>query len=209
MYWDRWSCKNRWPWRFLKGATEEDEAARLRTAFAGLAKSALPAKPNAPKPFPVRDAAVAPSALAVQHDISHMREISNAWKELVPLLNENCGFKAPRVSTAKPRVKRARGPAAPTALKSPKAPKPRTPSASERALEGVEFEEDGVEWKVLTVSWCADSGALVVWYFDILEAEKYEISEKDMLDAIENDTAFDCLEFSSVCEIKRWVTGRA
>ena len=191
------------------GATEEDEAARLRTAFAGLVKSALPAKPNAPKPFPVRDAAVAPSALAVQLDISHMREISNAWKELVPLLNENCGFKAPRVSTAKPCVKRARGPAAPTALKAPKAPKPRTPSASERALEGVEFEEDGVEWKVLTVRWCADSGALVVWYFDILEAEKYEISEKDMLDAIENGTAYDCLEFSSVCEIKRWVTGRA
>ena len=48
-----------------------------------------------------------------------------------------------------------------------------------------------------------------MWYFDILEAEKHEISEKDMLDAIENDTALDCLEFSSVCEIKRWVTGRA
>ena len=48
-----------------------------------------------------------------------------------------------------------------------------------------------------------------MWYFDILEAEKYEISEKEMLDAIENDTAFDCLEFSSVCEIKRGVNGRA
>lgn len=191
------------------GATEEDEAARLHTAFAGLVKSALPAKPNTPTPYPVRDAAVAPSTLAVQLDIGHMREISNAWKELVPLLNEDGAFKAPRASAAKPRVKNARGPAAPTAFKAPKAPKPRTPSASERALEGVEFEEDGVEWTVLTVRWCADSGALVVWYFDTLEAEKYEISEESMLDAIESGSAFDCLEFSSVREIKRWVSGRA
>jgi len=133
------------------GATEEDEAARLCTAFAGLVKSALPAKPNAPMPYPLRNAAVAPSTLAVQLGIGHMREISNAWKELVPFLNQNGAFKAPRASTTKPRVKSARGPAAPTTFKDPKAPKTRTPSASERALEGVEFEEDGVEWAVLTV----------------------------------------------------------
>jgi hypothetical protein len=191
------------------GATDEDEAARLHTAFADLVRSALPVMPNAPAPHPVRDAAVAPSTLAVQLDISHMREISNAWKELVPLLNENGAFKAPRASGAKPRAKSARGPAASTTFKAPKAPKPRTPSASERALEGVEFEEDGVEWTVLTVRWSADSGALVVWYFDTLEAEKYEISEKAMLDAIENGSAFDCLEYSSVSEIKRWISGRA
>ena len=191
------------------GATEEDEAARLCTAFAGLVKSALPAKPNAPMPYPLRNAAVAPSTLAVQLGIGHMREISNAWKELVPFLNQNGAFKAPRASTTKPRVKSARGPAAPTTFKDPKAPKTRTPSASERALEGVEFEEDGVEWTVLTVRWSADSGALVVWYFDTLEAEKYEISEKAMLDAIENGSAFDCLEYSSVSEFKRWISGRA
>jgi hypothetical protein len=195
------------------GATVEDEAARLHTAFAGLVKSALPARPNAPLPYPMRDAAVAPSTLAVQLDISHMRDISNAWKELVPLLNENGAFNAPRASKAKPRAKprakSARGPAAPTAFKAPKAPKPRMPSASERALEGVEFEEDGVEWTVLSVRWCADSGALVVWYYDTLEAEKCEISEEAMLDAIESDTAFDCLEYSSVSEIKSWISGRA
>ena len=55
-----------------------------------------------------------------------------------------------------------------------------------------------------------------MWYFDTLEAEnpsggseKYEISEKAMLDAIENGSAFDCLEYSSVSEIKRWISGRA
>ena len=66
-----------------------------------------------------------------------------------------------------------------------------------------------MEWKLLTVRWCADSGALVVWYFDILEAEKDEISEEDMADAIESGAAFDCLEVSSAREIKQWVSGRA
>ena len=66
------------------GASEEDEAARLRTAFAGLVQSALPARPGAPAPYPVRGAAAAPSALAVQLDVGHMREISNARKALVP-----------------------------------------------------------------------------------------------------------------------------
>jgi len=86
----------------------------------------------------VRGAAAAPSALAVQLDVDHMREISNAWKELTPLLNDNGDFKAPR-------AKRARGPVAPKPPKAPKAPKPRAPSASERALEGEEYEEGGVE----------------------------------------------------------------
>ena len=44
----------------------------------------------------------------------------------------------------------------------------------------------------------AESGALVVWYFDTLEAEKYEFSEKAILDAFENGSAFNCLQYSSV-----------
>jgi len=106
-----------------------------------------------------------------------------------------------RERAGRSRGRSTRGPAGPTAFKAPKTPKPRTPSAFERALEGVEFEEDGAEWTVRTVRWCADSGALVVWYFDSLEAEKYEISEKAMLDAIENGSAFDCLEYSSFSEV--------
>ena len=65
-----------------------------------------------------------------------------------------------------------------------------------------------MEWKALNVRWCADSGAVVVWYFDILEAEKCEISEEDMADAIESGAAFNCLEYSSVGGIKKWVSRR-
>ena len=65
-----------------------------------------------------------------------------------------------------------------------------------------------MEWKALNVRWCADSGAAVVWYFDILEAEKCEISEEDMADAIESGAAFNCLKFSSVGENKKWISRR-
>ena len=98
---------------------------------------------------------------------------------------------------------------APKPPKAPKAPKPRAPSASERALEGEEYEEDGVEWKVLTVRWCADSGALVVWYFDNLEAEKGEISKEGKVGAIESCAVFDRFGISRVRKTKQWVSGRA
>ena len=58
------------------GASEEQEAERLRSAFAGLVLFPLPARPGAPAPYPVRGAAAAPSALAVKLDVGHMREIS-------------------------------------------------------------------------------------------------------------------------------------
>ena len=106
------------------GASEEDEAARLRTAFAGLVQLTLPARPGAPASYPVRGAAAAPPALAVQLDFGHMRGIFTAWNELAPLPNDNGAFKAPRASSAKPWAKRARGPMAPKPPKAPKAPNP-------------------------------------------------------------------------------------
>ena len=65
-----------------------------------------------------------------------------------------------------------------------------------------------MEWKVLTVRWCDDSGEVVVWYYDILEAENGDISEEDMTAAIESGSSFDCFEcFLNVLEIKPWVSG--
>jgi hypothetical protein len=49
-------------------------------------KSALPPKPPAPSPFPVRAAVAAPSARAVELDRDHFVAVSAAWKELLLLL---------------------------------------------------------------------------------------------------------------------------
>ena len=62
------------------GTSVEEEAARLYNAFKGVVKSSLPSRPGTPTPYPARQAAAAPSALAVTLDKDHMQAIYNAWK---------------------------------------------------------------------------------------------------------------------------------
>jgi hypothetical protein len=192
------------------GHSPEHEAERLRTAFVKVVKVALPPKPPAPTPFPVRATAAAPSALALELDKEHAADISKAWRELILVLNGKVIFKAPKARPSKaPKV----GVRKPPKAKSPKpAPIPKvakTPSVSDRALEGTEFEEDGVDWKVLTVRWCHSAQVVVVWYYDVVEAEAGEVSEDQMTEAIDNGESYDCLEYSSVKEIRSWVNGAA
>ena len=47
---------------------------------------------------------------------------------------------------------------------------------------------------------------MVVHYYDIADAaRREELSEEEMRDAIERDEYYDCMERSSVSEIKQWV----
>lgn len=193
------------------GHSSEDEAKRLQAAFTKIVKVALSPKPPAPTPFPVRGAAAAPSAFAMELDKAHALSISNAWRELIEVLNGKVVFKAPKAKPSK--VPKAPGTQKPSKAKTrttaptPKAAK--TPSIADRALEGAEFEEDGVEWKVLTVRWCSSAQVVVVWYYDVVEAEAGAVSEDQMTEAIDNGESYDCLEYSSVNEIRRWVKGAA
>jgi hypothetical protein len=71
-------------------------------------------------------------------------------KELSPFLQENV-FNAPKQKAPHGHPKSKRAKAAPSSPRVPKGPKKRDPSASERALEGQEFEDDRTDWKVLSV----------------------------------------------------------
>jgi len=195
-----------------KGSTEASEMARFVEFFrVSLLTEVLPAKKNSPAPYPVRSAPVAPSALALSLDRIHMEAISEAWKQLVPLLDKQLAFKAPpkarpaadaaAVAVGPPKQRRRREPRA--------APKARAPSAAETALEGEEFEEDGINWKVLSVRWSEIVSEVVVYYYDILEAEEGEVSEEDMLEAVSGGCSLDCLEYSTVREIRAWIGGKA
>ena len=84
-----------------------------------------------------------------------------------------CRAIAPQGSAAPPKSKKAR------------ARKSKSPSQSDRAVDGAEFEEDGIDWKVLTVRWCESTEAVVVWYYDVVEAEAGGIDEEQMADAID------------------------
>jgi len=176
------------------------EAERLRIAFVELVKVPLPAKQHSPTPFPVRGPIPAPSAEAVKLEKDHINQVSKAWGELIKLLDGNAIFKA---SKAKRAI--AQGSAAPPKSKKARAWKSKSPSQSDRAVDGAEFEEDGIDWKVLTVRWCESTEAVVVWYYDVVEAEAGGIDEEQMIDAIDKGESYDCLEYSSVSEIKRWI----
>ena len=186
------------PWIGAKpGATDLSEAERLHEAFKVIVAKPPPAKLPPPTPYPVRAAAAAPSELAKQLDVAHVSDVSRAWRELIAVLDGGAVFKAP-----KKKKKESAVPAAPSRQKKAKAT---APTPAERALRGEEFEEEGVDWRVLCVRWHADVGKVVVWYYDIEEAGAAGVTEKHMGDAIESGDSYDCLEFSSVSEIKNWL----
>ena len=86
------------------GATDFSEAERLRKAFELIVTKPLPAKPPPPTPYPVRAAAAAPSELATQLDMSHMSDVSRAWRELIAVLDGGAIFKAPKRKRKKSAV---------------------------------------------------------------------------------------------------------
>ena len=190
--------------------TDEQEAQRLLLAFEIIVRKPLPATPRAPMPFPVRASTAAPTTHAVQLDIKHQLDISKAWGELCGVLTSSSSglsFNTAKSKASRANSARAAG-SSPTTSKAKVAPKPRatkTPTPAQRALEGEEFEEDGIDWKVLTVMWCAETEAIVVWYFDVVSAAEGELTESDMLEAIESGSSYECLEYSSVSEIRRWI----
>jgi hypothetical protein len=58
---------------------------------------------------------------------------------------------------------------------------------------------------VLDVLWNKEDEEVVVHYYDIADAAREKLSEEEMRDAIERDKYYDCMERSSVSEIKQWV----
>jgi len=66
----------------------------------------------------------------------------------------------------------------PRASSTPSAP--RNPTAAQARTAGEDFEEDGADWRVLTVEWDAGLEALVVWYYDADMAADANLTEDDM-----------------------------
>ena len=122
------------------------------------------------------------------------------------MLNHGC-FNAKKAKRPKAGDATAVPPRRPK-TNAPKSKKPKYPTPADRALEGVEFKEAGVEWKVLSVRWSAGVESIVVWYYNVTVATAGEIEESKMLESIDNDSVdpYECLEFSSVQEIKNWVS---
>ena len=187
------------------GHSAEEEAERLRIAFVELVKVPLSSKQHAPTPFPQREAIAAPSAEAAKLEQEHIKKVSNAWGELIEILDGNAVFKAKASKAKRAVAPRAAAPRKDKKARAQKAKAAKNPTPSERAVEGAEFEEDGIDWKVLAVRWCGSTESVVVWYYDVIEASAGGIDEEQMADAIDKGESYDFLEYSSVSEIKRWI----
>jgi hypothetical protein len=203
------------------GDSEEKEASRLVEAFKLIVVKPLPLKLPPPTPYPLREATAAPTVRAKELDAAHLKHVAAAWRDLIVLLDGSPVFNVPK---SKAKTSRARAKAKPAGAQLAPAPKPKTvpkqkaapkakaakvPAAADRALEGEEFEEDGVDWRVLSVRWSSSTEEVVVWYYDVVEAEASGVSEEGMSEAIESGESCDCLEYSSVKEIRRWIKGEA
>ena len=162
-------------------------------------------------PYPVRPAGVgyrSPEALAV--DLEHMKAIAKAWVEL-NAMTELGVFKARRATSKNhPRrhataksVGTRPAPAKRTALAD------RAVRAVDLALIGATFEEDGVDWMVLSVEWSVTHNRVMVWYFDVDGAEAEGLTKETMHAARAANTDLDPLECSTVVEIRAWITSSA
>ena len=137
--------------------------------------------------------------------MAHLAAISAALVGIVELMAEGYVFNAPRRRAAAARASTAKAPKALKAPTGPKAKRAREPTPAQAALEGQEFEEDGVDWKVLAVVWDATAEEVVVWYYDVGMAAEGELTEDDL--DLARTEGFDLgpLECSSVKEVKFWI----
>ena len=77
-------------------------------------------------------------------------------------------FRLPRRAVAEGRKRRARKPRA--------APAPRALTARQRAaVLGKDFEDEGVQWRSLDVKWLAEYSGIVVFYYDVEDADEEEL----------------------------------
>ena len=67
------------------------------------------------------------------------------------------------------------------------------------------FEEDGVDWKVLTAEWDTELEEVVVWYYDVDMAADGDLDEEEMNLARTEGLDLAPLECSSVAEVQRWI----
>jgi len=153
---------------------------------------------GAPDPLPSRERsqAVAPTELAKKLLVEYGKRMRQAWVQLGEYMDKGV-FRLPRRAVAEGRKRRARKPRA--------APAPRTPTARQRAaVLGKDFEDEGVQWRVLDVKWSAEYSEVVVFYYDVEDADEEELKAIDATDDFEG-CGLDAVEMSTLSEVMKWI----
>jgi hypothetical protein len=89
---------------------------------------------------------------------------------------------------------------------SPEQSQPAVPfRPAESALVGEEFEEEGIDGRVLSVVWSADQNQVMVWYYDVQAASAEGLTKVQMEAACAENQDLDPLECSTIAEFRSWI----
>ena len=143
--------------------------------------------------------------------MKHYEDVGAAWVVMNGMTDHGV-FKAKKSQSKKGarRGQDVRG--APTTSGKRRTPgQPRTVPASrairpaESALVGEEFEEEGIDWRVLSVVWSADQNQVMVWYYDVQAANVEGLTKEQMEAACAESQDLDPLECSTIAEVSSWI----
>jgi len=168
------------------------ELKRLRDGVEPVLKQKLP--PIKPRPMPLAERALVavPDSASRSLASDHVARQLAAW-ELVRKMVKSGVFRMKRPAAAQQRRRNR--------CTQPPAKKARGPNAKEQALDGEEFEEEGVDWKVLHSEWNEDYERIVVFYYDVDMAVAEGLTEEKLSE----DLGHDCVEYSTVGEVAGWI----
>ena len=180
------------------GLGQKLNAERLLEELVPVVEGRLPRKPSEPSPYPERADHAAETDEAAQLKEDYMKEFQQTWKDVMEMTKSGT-FTAPKSRSG------GGGVGAPRKKRMAVARRERSRRDDEAALVGSEFEEDGVQWKVLAVDWSDDDAAMVVWYYDLAAAGNMTEEEMESKRIAGEAGQVDALEFSSVSEVKAWI----
>ena len=80
-------------------------------------------------------------------------------------------------------------------------------TAAHMALEGVEFVDEDVHWKVIDVKYDKEFKTMVVWYYDMELANELDVTVDEMIQSRNSNDSASCepLQRSSVEEVNAWI----
>ena len=195
------------PWKQLPSIGKdrgEGAVARLRRELTNVVLTQLPPR-VASKAGPAMAAGdIAPTRSAQQSSSARSDAALLAYKEVL-LMCESGVFYKPKHTGTRAGATQSSGRKRKPGVAAVRHRQERTPTEAEEAYAGVEFDEDGERWCCLMPGWSVEHEQVVIFYYNVQEACESGASVRDMEDAVLNDDSHDCVECSSVREVRQWV----
>lgn len=169
------------------------ELKRLQEAVEPLVQQKLPPIKPPPMPLAERTSVAVPDGTSRSLASDHVARQFQAWEQVRKMVKDGV-FRMKRPAAAQRRRRQRQG-------QQPAKKRARRPNANEQALDATEFEEDGINWKVLHSEWSEEYECIVVFYYDVDMALAEGRTEGELSD----DLGHDCVEYSTVSEVVGWI----